>query len=735
MKHISKAVFFIIIFVITTSCSTKKDTVISRNFHAMTTKFNVLFNGKEAFNKGIVDLNAKFKDNYWKQLPVEPLQFEEVKIEVKFGAPGLGFGDEKENKKQLTRFDKAEEKAVKAIQMHSMNINGVERNRQIDDAYLLLGKSRYYSQRFIPAIEAFNYIITNYPYASLIGETKIWRAKANLRIDNEKLAIESLKLLLEIRKGQESFLSEKVKEEAHTALAMAYIQTDSIEKAKKQLTYATETFYNREQSARNLFILGQIYGKQQQKDSAVMVFKRLADFKKAPYKYRIHAEIELAKNNIKDATTTALIARFYKLIKNRDNRKYVDELYYQVAVLEENNDSIATAIINYNKSLRAKGGSDKQKTFTYEKLGNLYFKQEKYIVASAYYDSVLKVAKEKSLRIRRVKRKHKHLASLIKFENILAINDSVLRIASMSKDAQKTYFEVYIKKLKKEDEERAQQQLNKIAFGNSFGGNSLQSVNKGKWYFYNTQSVGFGTSEFQKVWGDKVLEDNWRWSDKSAIKTIEIDSVQSKKIVQKYELSTYLEAIPSTKKAINSLKIERNNALYELGIIYKEQFKNLPLASKRLERALLLNIDKKVVLPINYHLYQIYTVLGNTSKAKQHKNIILTEYPDTKFAQVIQFPNKEIKEEKKVTEIEKKYKEIYYFYKENKFKEVVEKIEKILPNIQKSKLIPKFELLKAYAIGKYKEKKEYIKAMEFVAQSYVNTKEGKKAKAIVKQLN
>jgi hypothetical protein len=58
----------------------------------------------------------------------------------------------------------AETKATKAIQKHSMNIDGRERN-QIDEAYLLLGKARYYDQRFIPALDAFNYILYKYPVA------------------------------------------------------------------------------------------------------------------------------------------------------------------------------------------------------------------------------------------------------------------------------------------------------------------------------------------------------------------------------------------------------------------------------------------------------------------------------------------------------------------------------------------------------------------------------------------
>ncbi len=94
-----------------------------------------------------------------------------------------------------------------------MNIDGVERNRQIDDAYLLLGKARYYTQRFIPAIEAFNYVIANYPNADLIAETKIWRAKANIRNDNEEIAIEAMKLLLVVKDTLEVDLPDEIKEE------------------------------------------------------------------------------------------------------------------------------------------------------------------------------------------------------------------------------------------------------------------------------------------------------------------------------------------------------------------------------------------------------------------------------------------------------------------------------------------------------------------------------------------
>ena len=738
MKNTQKIIAFLVLFVAAFACSTKKDTVVSRNFHAITTKYNVLFNGKEAFKKGIEDINNNYKDDWFQRLPIEPIEFEEDKIVLSSfnnNGPGAGFGsNEDEEKKELTTFEKAEEKAVKAIQRHGMNIDGIERNRQIDDAYLLLGKSRYYTQRFIPAIEAFNYVIANYPQADLIAETKIWRAKANTRNDNEEIAIEAMKLLLVVRDSLETSLPDKIKEQAHTALAMAYVKSDSMQKAKKHLQLATRTLKNRDQGARNLFVLGQIYSNENKKDSAFYIFEKLSNFKKAPYKYKIHANIELAKNFSKDSISTTILERIQKLIKNRDNRPYLDELYYQVAVLHQNKDSIQLALSNYNNSLRAKNGSDQQKTFTFEKLGNLYFKDAEYQFASAYYDSVLQVSTDTlDIRIRRVKRKYRNLASLIKFEEVVATNDSIVRIAALSKDEQKLFFESYIEKLKKADEEAAQLRLNQLAFGDS--GDGLQSSNKGKWYFYNSQSLSFGKTEFQKIWGSRKLEDDWRWSEKATIGgASEKDSTPVNKVNLKYDLDAYLSSIPVKKEKIDSLQTERNQALYELGLIYKEQFKNQNLAKLRLERLTRLQPKEALILPINWHLYQIYNSLEDAEMTEKYKNVILTQFAGTKFAKVILNPEEKIIEEVAVDEVEKVYKEVYYLYKANKFEEVISKISKYVAKVPGSTLVPKFELLKAFAIGKYQDPQAYKIALDFVAVSYGSTEEGKKAKAILKQL-
>ncbi|MGB5700544.1 MAG: hypothetical protein WBM49_11870, partial [Muriicola sp.] len=117
------------------ACSTKKDAFVNRNWHALNTKYNVLYNGNLAFEEGREQLNNSYRDNYWELLPVERL---EVKEEIKL--------DSEDNNPNFIR---AEDKATKAIQKRSMEIGNQERNPQTDEAFLLLGKARYFDQRYV----------------------------------------------------------------------------------------------------------------------------------------------------------------------------------------------------------------------------------------------------------------------------------------------------------------------------------------------------------------------------------------------------------------------------------------------------------------------------------------------------------------------------------------------------------------------------------------------------------
>jgi hypothetical protein len=152
--------------------------MLNRGYHSINTKYNVLFNGIEAFNVGQSILEQAHDDNFFEFLGVEPIALNGEQMDQTTIVPG---------------FDRAEEKAVKAIQKHSMKINGIQYNNKMDEAYLLLGKARYFDRRFFPAMEAFNYLLENYADGKTYVEGRIWREKTNIRLRNNELAIKNLR--------------------------------------------------------------------------------------------------------------------------------------------------------------------------------------------------------------------------------------------------------------------------------------------------------------------------------------------------------------------------------------------------------------------------------------------------------------------------------------------------------------------------------------------------------------
>jgi len=718
LKNIKRASYFnLLIILLLIGCSTKKNTFINRNINTLGTKYNVLFNGKVAFTKSLEKLENQYQDNFYKRLGIEPFTI----INRTALKPASN------SKLPATGFDLAEEKAVKAIQKHSMNFNGHEKNSQIDDAYLLLGKARYYTQRFVPALEAFNYTLKNYRGADLIQITKVWKAKTLLRLQNENQAKAELKNLL-----KSNYLSDKVLANAYTVLAMVYDATDSTELVLQNLKKSVKHAKNPNLKARNLFIVGQIYKKLQQIDSSNLAFNKLIHYKKSPYKYKIHAKIYLAKNAQDSVEVNSQIKNINKLIKDRDNRPYLDQIYYQRGILSIKNKNFNKAIGYFKKSIQKSTGDNYQKSLSYEQLGNYYFNRNKFLIAAAYFDSILEVSTNKNtLRYIQLNRKRNSFNDLIRFEKIAKKDDSILTITNLSKKEQLTYYNNYIKQLKKEAEKKAVAKL-KEEKSNFSAKKSEKKNKKEKFYFYNPTLSTYGLKEFKKTWGNITLEDNWNFENKTSKLTIKNPKLKAIIVTDTtllYNPQFYLEKLPTTQVQIDSIIVQRNNAYYELGILYKEQFKAYKIAASKLEKLLTFKPSKSLILPIKYQLYKIYTTL-NSPKQKETKSFILKNYPDSNYASIIKNPKKLNKASFKNETPKQVYKKAYKDYVNKNYISSEKIIVKALEQYKELPIVPKFMLLEAYIHLKLDGLASFSKKLNQLAINYPNTIEGKDAKAL-----
>ena len=739
-----KYFIFLGTFVFLIACSTKKNTFLSRNSHALSTKYNILYNGNLALDKGLLDLKSKYQDNFWEILPVERMQISEEQLQP--------------NENKNPDFERAEEKATKAIQKHSMNIQGSEKNPQMDEAHLLLGKSRYYSQRFVPALEAFNYVLYKYPTSDKIYEVKIWREKTNMRLDNDALAVNNLRKLLKEIKFKDQIFAD-----ANATLAQAFINLEEKDSAVAKLKLARDFTKSKEEVSRYHFILAQLYEKMGYKDSAFASYQEVIDMnRQAARQYVIHAHINQAKQTaIQKGDTIAFTEKFNDLIEDRENRPYLDALYHQKAKFYEGQENFKEAKKNYNLSLKKKTRDQYLVASNYRNLATIYFDDAKYATAGKYYDSTLVNLKPRTREFNAIKKKRENLEDVIKYEGIAQKNDSIISLYKMPMAEKTAYFEKHILKLKAEEEKlrKEQERLDRINQNSQAGNEGKLEANSaiktptvaktgtsssgGMFYFYNPTTVAFGKKEFGKTWGKIKLTDNWKTAtgqSKDKNKGNDDDDVtenndenQTAEIKEDdknspYNPEFYIAQLPTDKTVIDSLAKERNFAYYQLGVIYKEKFKEYELAVDKLEKLLKNQPEERLVLPSMYNLYKLYEILDK-NKATQMKSQIISQFPDSRYAQILLNPNSDIAESSDSPKVV--YEALFKDYQNGEFKAVLTKTETAIDRFTGDEMIPKFELLKANIIGKLKGLTEYQQALNYVSLNYPNSEEGKTAEKII----
>ena len=817
----SKYIFVFGIAAVTIACSTKKDSFVNRNYHAVTTEYNVLYNGNLALDAGLTELSATYQDNFWDILPVErtqpilpvvepeaapasapvkaalpppPGKTNLADMQVSKGsavkgmnqdlgalgtkkdgiaantgnAPAGGNSSAPAPVTQTPNFKRAEEKATKAIQKHSMNIGGNERNPQMDEAHLLLGKSRYYENRYLPALEAFNYILLKYPSSDRIDEAKIWREKTNIKLDNEPVAIRNLKELIEKKKD---VMDEQTFADANAILAEGYLKLQQHDSAVTVLKNAAQFTKNKEQKARYHFILGQLQSKLNRPDSAYAEYQRVIDMKrKSPRRYVIQAHaMQAGQFNYKTGDTLAFMEKYRELLEDRENRPYLDIINHQVALFYDKQKDYPRAVEYYNKSLRKNSQDRYLVASNYRNIAEINFKEAKYPQAGMYYDSTMVSLDKRSREYRAIKKKRDNLADVIKYEAIAQTNDSILHVLSLDDRGRKAYYEDHIAKLREQEEIakrkmelEARRQENLANAGNVAPSSSMSrgalgtkgstadpgvpgynpGGTGGKFYFYTPAMVSFGKLEFKKKWGNRPYVDNWRWSSeittKSAQTSQEEEAVAGtdgatdkggEKLEPRFSPDFYISQLPTSQVVIDSLAKERNFAYYQLGTIYKEKFKEYRLAAAKLERLLQNNPEERLVLPSKYNLYKIYEII-DPAKAETYKQQILSEYPDSRYAEIIRNPTSAAA--KNLTP-DAAYEELFKKYNAGQLREVYAEIDEYIDNYTGEEIVPKFELLKVKLSARLMGLEEYKKGLNFVALNYPNSSEGKEADAIMKK--
>ena len=711
----------------------------------MTSWYNGLFNAQDALNKKRTDLKTSYEEDYSDILPLNENYYSATKennVEVNTSeASSLNLNNNSSNTNQNSvpkpeGYKAVEAKANKVIGKHSMNIKGVERNPMIAKAYLLIGKSNFYQGKYFEALDALNYVETNFPKSKYTNEAKLYATLSDIKGGNYFDGQEKL-----IKFYEKDDLKKNLKYITAINYADFLIENEKYNEAIEPLEKAIKYSNTKDNKARSLFVLGQVYAKLGMQQESGLAFTKVYKLKPG-FNMEVKSQLAIAANFDPDKNDYTS----YKTHTLNQSKKGIytskkNEFYYAIAEMAFKEGNFDEAIQYSKLSLKEPVSDPYIRGKAYENYANIEFKKGNYVHATSYYDSAI-TAFTKDKHKQKIKEKNDVLKRLMEMHYLVEKNDSILKIAKMSKEEQQSYFTAYIEKLKEEEQKKLEEEQKEVidfqlggkvqSFTSSFEDNSAN-----KFYFYNQSLKSNGKSEFQRIWNSPTLKDNWRSSTAGGV-TIEDKETELKgKIAagdpRRFELNYYMEKIPRSVNDLNNLKITRDTTQLALGTGYYDYFDDRKLSVETLEKLLASPPKSKdVEVQALYQLYRIYKDRDKTLEDK-YKNIILNQHGNTIYAGYILNPDMDfISPETK--EALADYEITYNLFKEEKYDDVKRKVSQAIEKYPTEIIIAKFALLNAFAISKSESKENFERALEIVVVAYEGTDESKRAKQLLNKL-
>jgi tetratricopeptide (TPR) repeat protein len=709
------------------SCSQQSNGAMSKAYHNTTARFNAYVMARDDIEEVERYVFKNRQENYNETLlillPLDSNAVQPVKAQL----------------------DDAIKKASLVAERH-------QNSRWLDNAYVLVGKTRLYRQDLTNAIEVFKYINTK-------GTD-----------DGDKH--EALILLMRCYVETGDFPS---------GLTVAeYLRTQPLNKVNTRDFYLTKAYLHQrkgetllaagildatfpylkksEATARLHLIAGQLYEEMGKANEAAVHFQQVLQ-SRPNYDQEFYASIHLMQAGGDDPKLMARnTERFNEMLDDRKNSDLKDKIYFTMARAEARRGSLDKALNLYGKAVRASNSGSVQLPITYLEMGQLYFeKKQQYAKAQAYYDSALALIPQTYPQYVALAARKKTLDEFVLNQTAIDTEDSLQRLVQMNPAALDQLLDKLLDQRQKEDEARAEL-ARQITGRNNLDG--AQATNSdlspdARWVLYNPNQLAQGKQEFGYVWGNRLLEDNWRRQNKAA-NTPVVDAnapgnpadlakqpvnglpqpgtasapknTLNPRRAQKDELYSQL---PFSKDALQKSNDKLEAALFRQGKLYKFQLNQPKQALGTLER-LLTRFPITSYKPEAYYLMHLSAeaLSQQTGKAKSspYSEKLLAEFPTSSFAKLLSESSSSSavvgtlgggsKGPADEVAANQTYATVYQLYQGGNSTEALARIEAALGTFGGSKIADKMALLRIILLGQVRGVEAYRQALSDFARDY-----------------
>ena len=735
------------------SCSTKKNTKATRFYHAFNSRYNIYFNGKTAFDEALKAMQDGYKENYSDQILMYPISAQ-PKEKQTTGGP----------------FDRAIEKGNKAIKLHSIKAKPPKKpgwkndpkqrawqeqeeyNPFLKHCWLLVGEAQFYNADLLQASATFSYIARHYAGdEEMVAEARLWQARSYAEMGWFYEAEDILSKL------NTNGIPKKNLNQYAAVYADYLIKEKRFEDAIPYLKTAIKAEKNGKQRARMRYLLGQLYADQELDGLAYQAFQQVIR-SNPPYELEFAARIRQTEV-FAGRDYQKVVKTLKRMAKSQKNQDYLDQVYYALGNVYLNRADTTNAITYYQLGIDSSKQNGMDKALCQIKLGDLYFQMRDYIHAQPCFSGALAGIQKEYKDYPRVSELAAVLDELVVHAEAVHQQDSLQALAKMPEAERLAVIDKAIADLIKQEEEE-KKQAEKEAYladqeakgtGIDRPGTETNAIvlptgsNGSTFYFYNPQTVAQGKTQFQKKWGRRTLEDNWRRKKKelttfndpadtemadAATETdlgaegqaLPTDSLESGMdpvaADDPHQREYYLQQLPFTQEDIDASNVIIIDGLYNMAMIYKDKLEDLSLSVEGFEE-----LERR--FPENEHLlesyYQVYLIALRThdeALAAAYKQKLIDKFADSDYAVAIADPNYEYNIRMMDAVQDSIYEQTYTAYLADDTTLVRRNYQQVSEKYPLANLLPKFMFLEALTYVQAGDPEGFKAALKALLEKY-----------------
>ena len=754
-------------------CSLRKNTAATRKYTAFITRYNIYYNGDEHYKETLKQMELSYEDDYSQLLFAHPA---DARRDESAPQPS---GD----------FTRSIEKAQKAIQLRSIKkkpkkkagkasdpaykawMKRDEYNPFLHNAWMMMGRSQYNNGDFLGAAATFYYITRHFSWLpATVTEAKIWQARAYCAMGWD---FEAENILTKIPE-KELEANSRLRNLYDLAQSSYWSRTSDPAKAIPYLERAVKAARGSQKSRLN-FMLGQLYQRQGENEKAYRAFKR-SSTSSSPYRTQINARIRQSEV-YSGASIEPEVKALRRMTRYDRNKDYLDQIYYAIGNLYLSRRDTVNAIENYKLAAEKSTRNGIEKAIDQLALGRLYFETHRYELAQPCYSEAVPLLPQSYPGLDSIKRRSDVLDELAVYSQNVTLNDSLLRLSEMDSAAQLKVIDKIIAELKKKEEEEAERQRREEYMADQqANGSQIQNTgnaasapttfminNDDSWYFYNTATRNAGRTEFQKRWGARKLEDDWRRRNKASFSFDDFENSDDETAAEGADAGNaeegasaeageeaskesadlasdphnrkyYLRQIPSTPEEKQTANDVIQEGLYNIGLILKDQLEDYDAAALDWDDLLRRYPDNIYRLDVYYNMYMMYERDGRKNLAEQYRALILREFPDSKYALAMRDPAYIDNLRRMNAEQESLYEHAYAAYLDNRNDEVHAAYRDMMQRYPLSKIMPKFMFIDALSYVTENKPEEFRSTLKELLERYPQTDITPLASAYLKAL-